>query len=164
MNPGKVFEQQFVKSLPDDFYKLRLHDSASSFGSNDALRFSMKSPFDFIIWHKPYMYCVELKSTKANSFSFERSKCEHGEIHYHQIQALLEADKYGATAGLVLDFRESGTYWLDIKALRKFMNTSTKKSINEKDIMNNSGICIAKQKLRVNYKYDLKSLFDYIES
>ena len=164
MNPGKVFEQQFVKSLPDDFYKLRLHDSASSFGSNDALRFSMKSPFDFIIWHKPYMYCVELKSTKANSFSFERSKGEHGEIHYHQIQALLEANKYGATAGLVLDFRESGTYWLDIKSLQHFMNISTKKSINEKDIMNNSGICIAKRKLRVNYKYDLKSLFDYIES
>lgn len=164
MNPGKVFEQQFIKSLPDDFYKLRLHDSASSFGSNDALRFSMKSPFDFVLWRKPYMYCVELKSTKGKSFSFERSKDEHGEIHYHQIQALLEADKYGATAGLVLDFRESGTYWLDIKALRNFMNTSTKKSINEKDVMDNFGIMIAKQKLRVNYKYDLKSLFDYIES
>ena len=164
MNPGKVFEQQFIKSLPEGFYKLRLHDSASSFGSNNVLRFSMKSPFDFVIWHKPYMYCVELKSTKGKSFSFERGNGEHGEIHYHQIQALLEADKYGATAGLVLDFRESGTYWLDIKALHKFMNTSTKKSINEKDIMNNSGICIAKRKLRVNYKYDLKSLFDYIES
>lgn len=164
MNPGKVFEKQFIKSLPDDFYKLRLHDSASSFGSNDALRFSMKSPFDFVLWHKPYMYCVELKSTKGKSFSFERSKDEHGEIHYHQIQALLEADKYGATAGLVLDFRESETYWLDIKALHHFMNTSTKKSINEKDIMDNFGVIISKKKLRVNYKYDLESLFDYIES
>ena len=94
MNVGKIFEQKFKESIPKDVAVIRLHDSASGFGQDSrSTRFSMKSPFDFILFKTPCMYCLELKSTDKKSFSFEREKPTKEnptkrEIHWHQIQAL----------------------------------------------------------------------------
>ena len=74
-NVGKIFEQKFKESIPKDVAVIRLHDSASGFGQDSgSTRFSMKSPFDFILFKTPCMYCLELKSTDKKSFSFEREK------------------------------------------------------------------------------------------
>lgn len=165
MNSGKVFEQQFIKSLPDSFYKLRLHDSASSFGQDSkSVRFSMKSPFDFVLYHFPIMYCLELKTTKSTSFSFERCKEEKKEIHYHQIEALKSAQSNrGIVSGFVLDFRNGDTFFMSINDFCKFMDESSKKSINQNDCIHYGAILINKQKLKVHYKYDLEKLFSKIE-
>ena len=84
---GKVFENNFKKSMPDYALLYRLPDAAQSFGKSSNLRFSNKNPFDFILFDSKWkiLYALELKSVKGKSISFERTKEDKGDIHYHQI-------------------------------------------------------------------------------
>lgn len=109
---------------------------------------------------------MELKSTQSKSFSIQSKQIEKGkDIKYHQIQSLLKASTYdGVIAGFVLDFRESNTYWINIKDFCEFNDNTTKKSINEQNVIEHNGVLIHKTKLKVNYRYDVRSLIDYIVS
>ena len=109
---------------------------------------------------------MELKSTQSKSFSIQSIQIEKGkDIKYHQIQNLLKASAYdGVIAGFVLDFRESNTYWINIKDFCEFNDNTTKKSINEQDVIEHNGVLVHKTKLKVNYRYDVRGLIDYIVS
>lgn len=49
-NAGKVFEDDFKASVPDDVYFVRLHDAALGFDvKHSTQRFSLKSPYDAIL-------------------------------------------------------------------------------------------------------------------
>ena len=65
-------------------------------------------------------------------------------------------------SGLVLDFREGNTYWINIKDFLKFLEESNKKSINEKDLMNYDSVVINKKIMRINYKYDICEMLERI--
>ena len=96
-NIGKRFEQDWIKSVPDYVGVLRIPDAAQSFYKSSNLRFSRKNPFDFLLWspNTLTLYTLELKTVKGKSISFERTKDEHGEIHYHQIVGLENFEKIG---------------------------------------------------------------------
>lgn len=171
MNVGKIFEQKFKESIPKYVAVIRLHDSASGFGQDSrSTRFSMKSPFDFILFKTPCMYCLELKSTDKKSFSFEREKPTKEnpikrEIHWHQIQALTEYNKYcNCICGFVLDFRNDGTYFLSIKDFNKFKEESTKVSINIQDCIAYGAVQIDRKLKKKYYNYDVAKLLDKIGS
>ena len=70
-NIGKIFEAQIAKSMPDYVLLYRLPDSAQSFGNCKNLRFSNKSPFDFLLWNsrEHVLYALELKTVKGKSIS-----------------------------------------------------------------------------------------------
>lgn len=161
MNVGKKFETQFVKYAPDYALIHRMPDSAQSFGRSQNLRFSRKNPFDFQIWdsRNGTLYALELKSKSGKSISFERTKSDKGDIHYHQIEGLRLWGSYnGIVAGLIVEFRDlEKTIFIDIHDFDTLLSAIDKKSFNLDDLDKNdiSYMVIPQEKLRENYKYDL---------
>ncbi|MCD8290011.1 MAG: hypothetical protein LUC91_00735 [Prevotella sp.] len=160
-NTGKIFEQSFKKSVPENVLLYRLPDAAQSFGNNNQLRFSRKNPFDYLMWDSTahVLYALELKTVQRQSISFERNKDEHGEIHYHQICGLNEWDRYdGITCGFVIEFRDiATTIFIDIKQFNKLMDVVPKKSFRISDLEANDieYVVIPQRKIRTRYAYDI---------
>ena len=166
MNAGKIFENNFKKSVPKEVFYLRLKDSASSFKQDScATRFTLQNPYDILLFDTISLYTFELKSTDGTSFSFQRENDKSSKmIKFHQIKGLLNANEYdNVYSGFVFDFRKSETYFLRISNFVKFMNNTEKVSINEKDIINYGGIKITKARKKVNYTYDIKTLLKEIK-
>lgn len=175
MNSGKVLEKEFKDSVPNDTYIFRVADNAQSFAQKDEdgnfqnnnLRFSAKNPYDFILFFKPNLYPMELKSTIGTSFSIQFDKKEKGKmIKLHQIKGLTKDNKFdGSYAGFVLNFRKvNHTYWLGIEDFNNFLKQTEKKSINEKDVIEFNGIIIEQKIRKVSYIYDVKKiLIDIVE-
>jgi penicillin-binding protein-related factor A (putative recombinase) len=156
MNEGKIFEQNFRKSIPDDVYYQKLHDSSIGFDiENSTQRFALKSPYDYILYYRGNMYCLELKSTKNKSISYAGS---NPMIKEHQIKELIRAKEKGCIAGFIINFRDTGnTYYLCVEFLNILHKYNGKSSFNEKDIKQFS-IGIPARKLKVNYRYDLNPM------
>lgn len=164
MNIGKKFERCIQKSVPDYVLTYRLPDSAQSFGKTKGLRFSNKSPFDFIFWDSKnrVLYALELKTVSEHSISFERDKEESGNIHFHQIEGLRTWNKYdGIVCGFIIEFRDlEYTFFISIGEFDRLISKIDKKSFNLKDLEEN-GIEIIKipqEKVITNYRYDLSVL------
>jgi recombination protein U len=157
-NPGKTFEDDFKRSVPKDMYYLRLHDSATGFGSTTNVRFSLKSPYDAILCQKGQMVCVELKSVGGTSASFGETK--NSVIKLRQIRELWKAEKEGsAISYLVIHFRKYGeTYAIRPKDFTSFLKGCKKKSVNRADCKG-MGRLLPERSLRVHKRYDLSVLF-----
>ena len=157
-NIGKVFEQNWRKSVPDNIFYYRPPDSAQSFGTNTNLRFSAKSPCDCFMFNGKVLYTLELKSVGTKSISFEREKTDTGVIHKHQIDNLLKFSTYeNVISGFLFDFRLSDiTYFCMVEEFVSMINNLDKKSFNEKDLLEwCNPIKIEKRKLKVNYRYNV---------
>lgn len=105
-----------------------------------------------------HFFCLELKTVAGKSISFERTKKDKGEIHYHQVEYLQSCLNYkNIIPGLVVDFRGTDNTWfLHIKEWDSLINSIAKKSFNESDLLSHSHpILISKKKLKVNYRYDI---------
>lgn len=105
-----------------------------------------------------YLFCLELKTVAGKSISFERTKKDKGEIHYHQIEYLKSCLNYkNVVPGLIIDFRGTDNTWfLHIKEWDTLINSITKKSFNESDLLSYSRpLLISKKKLKINYRYDV---------
>lgn len=158
-NVGKIFEQNWKKSIPDDVFYYRPPDSAQSFGTNQNLRFSAKSPCDCFMFTGDFLYTLELKSVGTKSISFEREKSDKGIIHKHQIDNLQKFSTYkNVVSGFIFDFRLSDkTYFCTISDFISMISNLDKKSFNESDLFEwCRPIEIQKQKLKVNYKYNIE--------
>ena len=112
-----------------------------------------------------HFFCLELKTVAGKSISFEKTKAKEdkpkedkGEIHYHQIEYLKNCSQYqNIIPGLIIDFRGvDNTWFLHINQWDTLINSITKKSFNESDLLAYSHpILISKKKLKVNYRYDI---------
>lgn len=166
-NIGKKFENQFKLSVPDYCLLQRLHDPPQSFVKNKSTKFSAKNPCDFFLFDSisHILYCLELKTTKYKSMSFEDVESDDKQnkmIHKHQILSLLNFSKFeNVTAGFILNFRDekSGverTYFQNITNFYSMCQKINKASFNEIDlIINGNAIKISGIKKRINYKWDL---------
>lgn len=158
-NIGKIFEQNWENSIPDNIFYYRPPDSAQSFGTNQNLRFSAKSPCDCFMFTGDFLYALELKSVGTKSISFEMEKSDKGVIHKHQIDSLNKFNSYqNVISGFIFDFRLSGnTYFCSISDFLDMISNLDKKSFNENDLFEWCKPCeIQKKKLKVNYRYDIK--------
>lgn len=163
-NIGKKFEDNFKKSVPDYVLVHRPPDSAQGFdvGASNKLRFSRHSPCDLMLFDgtRNMFLTLELK-TFQGSCSFERNKEEKGIIHYYQVEKLKEYANYKrVVSGFILDFRSTDhTYFLNINDWDNLISHIEKKSFNEQDLLTYaSPILIEKEKLKVNYRYDVELL------
>lgn len=170
-NIGKKFEEDFKKSCEaneKDILLERLNDSAQSYGGKSSVRFTLSNPFDFYLYvDKTYpFFCLELKSKKGKSISFERNKPKKGEnkgdIHYHQIQGLLKRAKHkDVIAGLIINFRDlKKTYFININDFYRFVNSTEKKSINIVELLEYNAILIDSTLLRTRYRYNIQNFID----
>lgn len=167
---GKQFEDNFKKSVPNYALSYRPPDSAQGFdvGSSNKLRFSRHSPCDLMIFDgtRNLFLTLELK-TFQGLCSFERDKNEKGIVHYYQVEKLKEFANYKRViSGLVLDFRSTGnTYFLNINDCDNLISHIEKKSFNEQDLLEYaSPILIEKEKLKVNYRYDVELLLSKLNN
>lgn len=155
---GKVFEENWKKSVPGNIWIYRPPDAAQSFNQSSNLRFSSKSPCDYMMFDGNHFFCLELKSVAGKSISFERDKKDKGVIHYHQIEYLKSCLNFkNVIPGLIIDFRGADNTWfLHIKEWDGLINSISKKSFSESDLIFYSHpILISKKKLKVNYRYDV---------
>lgn len=164
INQGKIFEEDFKKSVPEYVLVHRLPDSVQSYSGGKFARFTLKNPFDFLLWDSTQrrLFALELKTVGGTIISFERSKQESKEIHYHQIEGLNKWNKYdGITAGFVIEFRKiETTYFVPIETFNSIINSTSKTSINPNDIVN-SGldyIVIPQEKKITRYNYKIEEL------
>lgn len=166
MNTGKVFEQNFKKSVDESkIYYLRLKDSPASFGQDSSkVRFTADNPYDNFCFYERTLFPLELKSTKGTSFSFQRNKQEKGKnIKLSQIEGLTMASKYkDVYAGFVFNFANGETVWMNIKDFNDFYNNTTTKSINYQDILQYDCVHIEKHLKKVNYSYEVLKLLNDI--
>lgn len=169
MNDGKRFENDWKASVPSDCKYHRIRDSAQSFGGSDQLRFSSKNPYDHEIYKYPNLFCIEQKSTKEKSVSFERigeKSTSSPMIKSYQLSGLLESSKYkGTISGLLLNFRGySQTYFIHISDFLSFIDLTPKKSINQIDISSIRHVVIEQTLKRTHYSYNVsKFISDCIE-
>lgn len=166
-NIGKALEQNWKNSISDDVFYYRPPDSAQSFGSNQNIRFSAKSPCDCFMFNGNFLYTLELKSVGTKSISFEREKSDKGVIHKHQIDNLQKFSIYkNVISGFIFDFRLSDkTYFCSINNFITMIKNLDKKSFNEKDLFEwCKPIEIGKKKLKVNYRYDINSFMERTKS
>lgn len=168
MNTGKVFEQNFKKSVPGDFYYVRLKDPAVGW-TGGASKYSPNNPFDCLIYTGTGLHCIELK-TCAKSITYWREDFEHDgkkhtfEIKKHQIKGLCEAAIYhGVYPSLVINFRDVGETWcIPISLFKNYTDGLAKKSINHEDATL-IGYRVPARHLRVNDRYDIKAMTEVVE-
>lgn len=169
MNKGKVFENNWRKSVPDDVYYCRLKDNASMFATD--AKYSLTNPYDCILFKEGTMFCLELKSTNNNRMSFEDKpkSAKNAIIHYHQIEGLRTAGKYnGICAGFVFNFRNDTlgteiTYFQDIKDFDRMISVINKHSFNVIDLLKFNPVKIESEKKRINYNYDIDKFIKLIK-
>lgn len=164
-NIGRVLEQNWKASCPEYLFIYRPPDAAQSFDMSSKLRFSQHSLCDYIMFDgsRNTLWTVELKTVARTSISFERDKTDKGVIHHYQIYNLKKtATHKNICSGLIIDFRGSdNTYFLPISQWDVLINSISKKSFNEKDLLTYaSPILIHKKKLKVNYRYDVERFLE----
>lgn len=157
MNPGKIFEEDFKRSVPKTVMCLRIPDPIAHM-PDDKLAFGARCPFDFILFKTPRMYALELKSTGDSSISFEGC---NPMIKQHQIDALQKvAPFHELYPGFLLNFRRTqATYFIHINSFLAWRDLLHVKSINEK-AANEMGLYIPSWVNRTRIHYDLSPLFE----
>lgn len=163
MNSGKLFEQQFRKSvlkIPNLFY-YRLKDSPSSWDNKtkskktkSKVRFTNNNICDTVMYKNPYLFLLELKSHTGARLPLS---C----IRENQINGLVEASETnGIIAGIICDFSDKDKcYFLDITFVDDFTKNETRKSIPISYFQEN-GIEIDVKKLRVKKLYDVDKFIE----
>ena len=165
MNAGKEFEKDFRQSIPKNCYYRRFNDNALGFNiqaSNQ--RFTTKSPYDSIIYHYPYFYALELKSTQGKSISFGGNSPM---IKEHQIKELVKASHFeGVISGFVFNFRgcENRTIFVPVHRFLEIARNNGKKSVNVNEFNNDNSIEIPNKLLKVHYKYDINTFMEWAET
>ena len=167
-NPGKIFEDSFVKSVPDHVLVKRLNDSASSWNGGNGTRFTTTNECDFIMFddNTRTLYGLELKST-IGSLTYWREDFESKEkkssfnIKKNQIKGLQKFSKHLGVYGFVINFRNKSnkTYFVAVDEFVNYTNNLSKKSINIDDVLQMKPIEIESTLMRTNYKYDLQEFF-----
>lgn len=156
-NLGKVFEQNFRKSIPvsKKIYYYRLKDTASSYyGGNENLRFSQNNIADaFLFYVGDYMtnlLILEFKNHKGKSLPLS---C----IKENQLNGMIDANKKtGVIPMLVVFFIDvEKCYSLNIEFVEKFIENNERKSIPI-NYFEEYGTEIEVTKLKTNYRYNIE--------
>lgn len=176
-NEGKLFEKDFEDSCKGtSHYFMRLVDSAKWVQGQGSL-FTPSNKADSILHTMPFLWLLELKSTKGASVSFyadtpwEKPSVAKGNVMIkpNQVKDLMKAvETEGVIAGFIINFRErilktktvpSSTYFVHVKDFIKFAVQTGKSSISQDDC-EMFGILIPQEKKRVRYKYDIQEFVD----
>lgn len=144
VGPGKRFETNLKQSIGDSL--IRLYDTTNGFAG-------VKNPCDFIYYTYPYMYLLELKSIKGDSFPFS--------IITDNQKTQLEYFSHikGVNPLIVVEFREhQRVFAIPWSVIRRTMEHKQHLSIKDCEVIVNVGELPVKYQ-RINFKLD-KETFD----
>lgn len=161
---GKIFENAFIKSVPDYCWHKRLNDNAASWGNGTQTRFTSTNECDFLLFdcNTRTLSALELKTT-SSSLTFWRKDFEKDgkknsyQIKKNQILGLQKWSKYLMNCGFVINFRnkDNRTFFVLIDEFLDYTSTLDKKSINIEDVLKMNPIEIENTLMRTNYKCDI---------
>lgn len=154
-NLGKILEDNFRKSVPDDIFYYRFRDSAGTWGGNESLRFTPSNIADCMLYNYGNLHLVELKNHKGKSIPLS---CIVGnKTKEKQIEDLYIANTYaGIYSHLIVFFVDiEKCYDLSIDKLKEFITLGERKSIPISYFQEN-GIEIETLKLRSNYRFNIE--------
>ena len=155
-NEGKKFEEDLFKSIPEDWYKYRLKDSAGSWSNTEVSRFTPKNSCDIFMFTGNILYGAELKSFTGKSMPYSN-------IKDNQLEDLLKmsVEKPLNTQGIfILNFRDlEETYYLNAFIVNALIQSGHRKSISIDEARGN-GTLIPQKLKKVRYKYDMGVFYD----
>ena len=163
-NDGKIFEQCFIKSLPDYCWHKRLNDNAASWGNGTQTRFTSTNECDFLLFdcNSRTLSALELKTTSGSLTywreDFENDGKKHSfQIKKNQILGLQKWSRFLMNCGFIINFRnkENRTFFVSIDDFLEYTSTLNKKSINMDDVLKMNPIEIESSLLRTNYRYNI---------
>lgn len=155
---GKIFEEDFANSFPQNIFIYRLRDTSSSWqndNNNDSKsRFTAKNICDFIAFSNinKKILLLELKSFKGSS-------CPFSNVKTHQIESLyVESQKEGVDAYFIFNFRDiSKTFAIKAEKISQFYKKSERKSFDYNWCSEN-GIFIDSRLKRTRFAYSIDKL------
>ncbi len=164
VNQGKIFESDFIKSVPDYCWHKRLNDNAASWGNGTNTRFASNNECDFLLFdcNTRTLSALELKTT-SGLLTFWRKDFENDgkshsfQIKKNQILGLQAWSKYLMNCGFVINFRnkDNRTFFIMIDDFIDYTKDLGKKSINISDVLQMNPIEIKSKLLRTHYRYDI---------
>ena len=146
-NPGKVFEDSFRKSCPDDMLILRMNDGGG-WSNSTTTRFTSSNICDFLLFTGYRLFMLELKSLSGKSLPLQN-------IRENQIKGLLLCGtKPNVKAGFIINFRDiNETYYLPACEVEIFQTQNARKSI-PLDYVREFGVLVPQKLIKVKYRYD----------
>lgn len=167
--PGKKFEEDFIKSVPDRCDVTRLKDGG---GWSDATntRFTSSNPCDFIVFSESEfgagegkMYKFELKSTLGKSLPFGNIKSKNDKMTAKEaslkfIRKLEESQSKGVWAGFVVNFRETNQTFRALASQIACFMVCTDRQLIPIAWFEENAILIPQTIKISRYKYDLEWL------
>lgn len=150
-NVGKIFEEDFIKSVPQDMFKFRFRDLPYHLTKGAKYEVN-NNPADFIIFNGETLYILELKSTALSSYPFSNTRD-------NQVKGLLKySELRNVVAGFVINLRKyNETYFIKIEDYIVLKSGDTK-SISRQSLQL-VGYLIPQKLKRIRYSYDLERLF-----
>lgn len=168
-NDGKIFEDSFIKSVPDYCWHKRLNDNASSWSGGANTRFTSTNECDFLLFdcNTRTLSALELKTTKGSLTYWRKDFEEDGkkntyQIKKNQILGLQKWNYFLINCGFIFNFREKDnrTFYVSVDDFLKYTSTLSKKSINIEDVLKMNPIEIESKLLKVNYRYNLEKFLN----
>jgi recombination protein U len=151
-NAGKRFEEDFKKSVPQQYFIYRLRDSAGTWQGGENTRFTPSNICDFMVMGIEKLYLLELKTHTGMSLPIS---C----IRKNQIEEMSKIEQQNVKAYFLINFRDiERTYAIEAKKLKAFILITEKKSIPIKWCIEN-GTEILSDKKRTRFSYKLEQLF-----
>lgn len=154
-NSGKVFEDNFKASIPENIFYYRFRDSASTYyGGNNFLRFSITNIADCMLFNGNKLILCELKAHKGSSIPLD---CIIGKkSKLQQIEDLYSASKFDNILCYLIVFFEDKEicYALPIDKFKDFIQDYNRKSVPI-SYFEEYAIKIETTKIRTNYRYNL---------
>lgn len=154
MNEGKKFELDFKNSMPQGVFYYRFRDGTANWkdGENPNVRFQQSNISDCLMYLKPILWLVDLKTTLGKSIPFSNFK-------ENQVRELSKAMMHeGIKAGFIINFRDiEETYFVKANDVEYYIAHSERKSIPV-DWCRENGIRIWQKKLKVRYRYAVENL------
>jgi recombination protein U len=153
VNAGKIFEQSWKNSMPENVFYYRFRDGTASWGGeSENIRFQANNIADCLMYLKPTLWLVDLKSHKGKSIPFN---C----FRDNQVKELSKAMMHeGIKAGFIVNFRDvEETYFVKANDVEYYIAHSERKSI-PLDWCRENGIRIGQRLLKVHYRYDVEGL------
>lgn len=181
-NAGKKFEKDWKDSYKEsDYFYMRLRDTAKWLQGQGS-SFTPDNPCDALQHTMPFLWLLELKSTKGASISFNpyiegesspdikhKNKKTNVMIKANQVKELKQAVQYqGVIAGFIVNYRErklktkvteNECYFIHIKDFWDFAVKTGKSSISQEDCKG-IGIKIDDVKLKTNYRYKINEFVE----
>jgi recombination protein U len=151
---GKKFEQDWKNSMPIGVFYYRFRDGTANWkdGENPHVRFQQTNICDCLMYLKPILWLVDLKTTLGKSIPFHNFK-------ENQVRELNKAIMHeGIKAGFIINFRElEETYFVKANDVKNYIAKAERKSFPI-DWCRENGIKVFQKKLRTRYRYAVENL------